>query len=40
MESAIVREKAIKKWKREWKIELIEKCNPKWTDLYGKLVKG
>ena len=30
---AIKREKLIKKWKREWKIELIEKDNPKWEDL-------
>lgn len=32
MESAIVREKRIEKWKREWKIELIEKTNPDWRD--------
>lgn len=32
MESAIVREKRLKKWKREWKIELIEKTNPDWRD--------
>jgi putative endonuclease len=32
--SAIVREKQIKKWKRAWKIELIEKNNPEWRDLY------
>ena len=31
---AIIREKRIKKWKRQWKIELIEKCNPDWDDLY------
>ncbi len=36
MESAIVREKAVKKWNRAWKIELIEKTNPNWTDLYGE----
>ena len=40
MESAITREKAIKKWKREWKVELIENLNPKWTDLYGKILEG
>ena len=34
MESAIVREKRIKKWKREWKDKLIEKTNPTWKDLY------
>jgi len=38
MESAISREKAIKEWKREWKLELIEKTNPYWRDLYGDLV--
>jgi putative endonuclease len=34
---AIAREKRIKKWKRCWKIELIEKFNPKWEDLYYRL---
>ena len=34
MENAIVREKAIKKWRRDWKIELIEEGNPGWVDLY------
>jgi putative endonuclease len=38
MESAIVREKAIKAWKRAWKIELIERANPKWQDLYPGLL--
>jgi len=33
-ESAILREKQIKKWKRAWKINLIEKQNPVWNDLY------
>jgi putative endonuclease len=33
MESAITREKNIKKWKRAWKIELIEKTNLEWNDL-------
>ena len=32
--SAITREKRIKKWLRRWKIELIEKNNPEWRDLY------
>ena len=36
--SAITREKQIKKWKRQWKIELIEKNNPNWKDLYFELV--
>ena len=38
METAITREKQIKKWKRQWKIELIEKSNPEWADLYEELV--
>ena len=38
MESAITREKAIKAWKRVWKLELIEKENPQWVDLYEKLI--
>ena len=35
MESAIIREKRIKDWRRAWKIELIEKDNPDWRDLYA-----
>jgi putative endonuclease len=34
---AIVREKHIKKWKRAWKIRLIEKENPNWEDLYNMI---
>ena len=37
-ESAIVREKQIKKWDRLWKIRLIEKMNPDWRDLYDKIL--
>jgi len=37
MESAIGREKAIKAWQRRWKLELIEKANPEWRDLYEEL---
>lgn len=37
-ESAIQREKQIKKWKRAWKIRLIEKKNKEWEDLYYKLI--
>jgi putative endonuclease len=33
MEQAILREKRIKKWNRAWKLELIEKANPRWRDL-------
>ncbi|OGI32136.1 MAG: hypothetical protein A2271_03405 [Candidatus Moranbacteria bacterium RIFOXYA12_FULL_35_19] len=36
--SAIAREKALKKWKRDWKIQLIEKENPNWEDLYFKII--
>ncbi|MEA1937433.1 MAG: GIY-YIG nuclease family protein [Patescibacteria group bacterium] len=35
--SAILREKQMKKWKREWKLNLIEKENPCWIDLYYNL---
>jgi putative endonuclease len=35
--SAIRREKAIKKYKRDWKINLIERENPSWDDLYPRL---
>ncbi len=38
MESAIGREKAIKKWNRAWKIRLIEEGNPTWMDLYSEIV--
>ena len=37
MESAITREKRIKEWRRAWKIELIEKVNPHWRDLYADI---
>jgi putative endonuclease len=36
-EDAIKREKNMKEWKRAWKIELIEKDNPEWLDLYESL---
>ena len=35
--SAIYREKCIKKWNREWKLNLIEKDNPDWKDLFETL---
>lgn len=38
MESAIVKEKQIKKWSRAWKIRLIEETNPCWNDLYTEIV--
>lgn len=37
-EGAIQREKQIKEWKRRWKLELIEKQNPEWEDLYEQLL--
>jgi putative endonuclease len=37
-DSAITREKRIKKWKRAWKIELIEAGNPYWNDLYNDVL--
>jgi hypothetical protein len=39
MVSAIQREKAIKQWKRRWKLELIEALNPEWRDLYENLLE-
>ena len=37
MEDAIRREKQMKEWKRGWKIQLIEKDNPRWLDLFVEL---
>lgn len=36
-ESALLREKRMKKWNRDWKVELIEKMNPNWEDLISKV---
>ncbi len=36
-ESAITREKQMKKWQRAWKIRLIEDTNPEWRDLYDEI---
>ena len=36
--NAISREKRLKEWPRKWKLELIEKHNPKWNDLYDIIV--
>jgi len=38
MDSAITREKAIKAWRRLWKIQLIEGTNPDWRDLYPDII--
>jgi putative endonuclease len=37
-ESAITREKQIKKWNRLWKLGLIERTNPEWKDLFAEIV--
>ena len=37
VESAIAREKRIKKWRRAWKLQLIEKMNPQWNDLFEEI---
>ncbi|HSW70262.1 MAG TPA: GIY-YIG nuclease family protein [Gammaproteobacteria bacterium] len=36
---AILREKSIKKWRREWKFNLIERDNPQWIDLYSEIIR-
>jgi len=36
-DAAIIREKQIKKWKRAWKVDLIENFNPAWSDLYPQI---
>ena len=38
IEAAIAREKQLKNWKRDWKIELIEKSNPEWNNLWFDIV--
>lgn len=35
--SAIAREKTLKRWRRKWKLELIERANPDWRDLYDEI---
>src|SRR3989344_1417748 len=35
---AILREKRLKKWNRDWKLDLIEKLNPCWSDLYENIL--
>lgn len=37
MESAITREKRLKRWRRDWKVRLIEEANPGWRDLYEEI---
>ncbi|WP_324262565.1 GIY-YIG nuclease family protein [Altererythrobacter sp. H2] len=38
IEEAIAHEKRLKRWRRAWKIELIEQANPDWDDLYDTLI--
>jgi putative endonuclease len=38
IQEAITHEKRLKRWRREWKIELIEKTNPAWDDLYDGIL--
>jgi putative endonuclease len=40
MRGAIAREKALKKWQRRWKLELIERTNPDWRDLWAEITGG
>ena len=38
--TAAKRERAMKRWRRDWKIQLIEKDNPTWRDLFGDVVRA
>lgn len=38
VESAILREKKLKNWHRDWKINLINSINPNWKDLYQDII--
>jgi putative endonuclease len=38
IQTARLRERQMKKWKREWKLELIERDNPQWKDLFDSLI--
>ena len=39
-EAAILREKKLKRWRRDWKRALIEESNPHWADLFGSIAPG
>ncbi len=39
VDAAIQREKQLKKWNRQWKIDLIEKHNPEWKDVYEEIIQ-
>jgi len=38
LSAAIAREKELKKWRRAWKLQLIERANPQWRDLYEDFI--
>ena len=38
MDTAILREKQLKKWNREWKLRLVSESNPEWKDLWNDIV--
>ena len=38
MDAAILREKQLKKWNREWKLRLVQEFNPEWGDLWDDIV--
>jgi len=38
--AALIWEKRMKKWNRKWKIDLIEKTNPEWKDLFDELMES
>jgi putative endonuclease len=39
MPDAILRERRVKQWRRAWKVELIERANPQWRDLYEDIAR-
>ncbi len=39
MERAILREKQLKRWRRAWKLELVEQRNPDWEDLWDSIIQ-
>ncbi|SON55081.1 GIY-YIG nuclease superfamily protein [Hartmannibacter diazotrophicus] len=39
MEAAILREKQLKRWRRDWKLRVIENTNPEWVDLFDGLAR-
>jgi putative endonuclease len=37
VQESLIKSRGLKKWKRQWNIELIEKFNPQWKDLYDEI---